>query len=64
MDLIYSPLYEYPLGTTIDLTTIMQVTQEIHGIEDRSKEQAYTMVNMIEGKTVFPKTYQRIRVKG
>ena len=47
VDLVYNPHYKQATNpTTSPITTIGQ-TQEIHSIEERCKEQAYTMVNMM-----------------
>ena len=60
MDLVYNPHYKHPTSPT----TAGQ-TQEVLGIEERCKEQSYTMVNMMkmEGKKVFHITDQKVKVK-
>ena len=65
VDLVYNPYYEQPTGLTTDPLTITEQTQEIHAIEERCIEQAYTMVNMIrmEGKTLSQNTHQKVKVK-
>ena len=38
---------------------------QIHGVEERYKEQAHTMINMMkmEGKRIFQNTDQKLKVK-
>ena len=50
---------------TTDPPTIIEEIQELHGTEERCKEQAYMMLNMImiEGKKVFQKTNQNVKMK-
>ena len=54
-DLVDNPNYKQTTSPTTDSPTTREQTQEIHGIEERCKEQAYTMVNMMkmEGKKIF-----------
>ena len=65
VDLVYNPHYKHPTIPTMDPPTTTEQIQEAHGIEERCKEQAYTMVNMkkIEGKKVFHNTDQKVKVK-
>ena len=65
VDLVYSPHYKQTTSPTTDLPPIREHPQEIHGIEERCKEQAYTMVNMMkmEGKKIFQNTDQNVKVK-
>ena len=65
VDLVYNPHYQQTTSPTTDPTITSEQTQEIHGTEERSKEQAYTMVNMMkmEGKKIFQNTDQKVKVK-
>ena len=65
MYLVYNPHYKHPTSPTADPPTSTEQTQEVHGIEERYKEQAYTVVNMMkmEGKKVFHNTDQKFKVK-
>ena len=57
--------YKHPTSPTTDPPTTTEQIQEVHVIEEKSKEQAYTMVNMmkLEGKKVFHNTDQKVNVK-
>ena len=65
VDLVYNPHYKETTSPTIDPPINRKQTQEIHGSEERCKEQAYTMVNMMkmEGKKIFQNTDQKVKVK-
>ena len=65
VDLVYNPHYKQTTSPTTGPPTTREQTQEIHGIEERCKEQAYTMVNMMkmEGKKIFQSTDQKVKVK-
>ena len=65
VNLVYNPHYKQTTSPTTDPPTPREQTQEIHGIEEWCKEQAYTMVNMMkmEGKKIFQNTAQKIKVK-
>ena len=62
VDLVYNPHYKYPTSATPDPSITTEQTQEEHGIEERCKEQAHTMVNMMkmEGNKVFDNTDQKV----
>ena len=62
---MYNPHYKQTTSPTTDPPTPREQTQEIHGTEERCKEQAYTMVNMMkmEGKKIFQNTDQKVKVK-
>ena len=57
VDLVYNPHYKQTINPTTSPPTTREQAQEIHGIEERCKEQAYTMVNMMkmDGKKIFQK---------
>ena len=65
VDLVYNPHYKQTTNPTTSPPTTREQAQEIHGIEERGKEQAYTMVNMMkmEGKKIFQNTDQKVKVK-
>ena len=62
---MYNPHYKQTANPTTSPPTTREQAQEIHGIEERCKEQAYTMVNMMkmEGKKIFQNTDQKVKVK-
>ena len=65
VDPVYNSHYKHPTSPTTHPSTTTEIIQEVHGIEERCKEQTYTMVNMMkmEGKKVFHITNQRVKVK-
>ena len=65
VDLVYNPHYKQTTSPTTDSPPTREQAQEIHGIEERCKEQAYTKVNMMkmEGKKIFQNTDQNVKVK-
>ena len=65
VDLVYNPHYKQTTSPTTDPHITREQTQEMHGIEERCKEQTYTMVNMMkmEGKKIFQNTDQKVKVK-
>ena len=65
VDLVYNPHNKQTTSPTTDPPTTGEQTQEIHGTDERCKEQAYTMVNMMkmEGKKIFQNTDQKVKVK-
>ena len=65
VDLVYNPHYKQATNPTTSPLTTREQTEEIHGIEERYKEQAYTMVNMMrmEGKKIFQSTDRKVKVK-
>ena len=60
VDLVYNPHYKHTTSPTTDPPITREQTQEVHSIEERCKEQACTMVNMMkmEGKKIFQNTDQ------
>ena len=58
VDLVYNPHYKQTTSPTTDQPITREQTQEINYGEERCKEQAYLMVNMIrmEGKKIFQNT--------
>ena len=62
---MYNPYYKQTTSPTTEPPITRANKQEIHGIEERCKEQAYTMVNMMkmEGKKIFQNTDQKINMK-
>ena len=65
VDLVYNPHYKQTTSPTTDPSPTREQAQEIPGIEERCKEQADTMVNMMkmEGKKIFWNTDQKVKVK-
>ena len=63
--LVYKPHNKQTTSPKTDPPITRGQTQEIHGIEERCKEQAYTMVNVmkIEGKKTFQNTDQKVKAK-
>ena len=63
--LVHNPHYKQTISPTADPPTTREQTQEIHGIEERCKEQVYTVVNMMkmEGKKIFQNTGEKMKVK-
>ena len=63
VDLVYNPHYKQTTHPTTAPPITRGQTQEVHSIEERFKEQAYTIVNMmkIEGKKKFQNTDQRVK---
>ena len=64
VDLVYNPHY-HPTSPTTDPPITKEQTQEVHGTEQRCKEHAYTMINMMEmeGKKVFHNTDLQVKEK-
>ena len=62
---MYNPHYKQTTSPTADPPPTREQAQEIHGIEERCKDQAYTMVNMMkmESKKIFQSTDQKVKVK-
>ena len=65
VDLVYNLHYKQTTSPATDPPTTREQAQEIHGTEERCKEQGYTMVNMMkmEGKKIFQITDQNVKEK-
>ena len=65
VDIVYNPHYRQTSNPTTSPSTTREQAQEIYGIEERCKDQAYTMVNMMKmvGKKIFQNTDQKVKVK-